>query len=628
MDQSTFSRRQLPGKNSGALDQSSEPKIPTAARQNTKESTELEDEDSDGGSEGSSMSSEFAETGDSPSILDQVSNPLESSPLSHLPGPAVPQNTSPKKTRSTPATLQALPPPRPISTVQPVSALSLALQAKRSKAASPFERFATLSGKGDPNPLNLKIYAPFSDTPNEAFEVPIHRLIREDNNPERKVTVVDTIGLSLWRYAEESLKPPIPEDKSDVNRWTLRMVEDGEVDYDFPALDRTKAVNDFASNNTRAARMRSTAKVFDEFALVEATQEQFLENERLTPNPPPEPSSSSATVPITSAAPEEDNDPTPQPSPNPGAGTIPRHNPVLGPTFAAQRNLSITPADLPAAPASYATPRTGPSKILKIHLSSPEGYPQLVAVDVTTDTYLAEVLDMVCRKRNLDKAQHMLKLHNANVVAPLDRTVESLGERDDIDLIRRRFGLGAALSVNSPDGTPPNAPILVSEPARRGAAATHKKQMTLLHPLSSHQIPDMLPNNTSTITATTTTTTTASTSSAPYKRWTVWRKQPMSFMPTHERILAIDGDYLHLMPGETGRSTIFDTTGAKTTTIHFSSIVGCKCSRKHPSHFRVVVYKSRETKRYDFEATGPDEAAEIVDEVKRGMERFQEMGGV
>jgi hypothetical protein len=68
------------------------------------------------------------------------------------------------------------------------------------------------------------------------------------------VTVADAIGLSLWRYNEEALKPPIQEDKTNVNRWTMRMVEDGEVDYDFPALGRTRPIADFTSNNNRPAR--------------------------------------------------------------------------------------------------------------------------------------------------------------------------------------------------------------------------------------------------------------------------------------------------------------------------------------------------------------------------------------
>ncbi|KAI9841033.1 MAG: hypothetical protein M1837_001063 [Sclerophora amabilis] len=588
LDPSVFQRKDIQGAGANRV-----PPTQSNERQNTKESTDLEDDDS-GEESGTTLSSEFAETEDSPSLLDSVDGPSTSSPFSHIRVASTPQAVSPKKSRQAQPLLQALPPPRPISTIQPVSALSLAINAKRSKVASPFEGFATLFGKGDPSPLHLKIYAPFSKRPTSPYEVPIRRIMRDDNNLERKVTVADCIGLSLWRYAEENIMPQVAGEKMNVNRWTLRMVEDEEVDFDFPALDRTKPMNDFTSNNNRAARARSTSKAYDEFALVEATEQQFRENERLTPkfaqeDPPAE-------------GPDEL---VPQPNsalnPTPMSGPAQRRNPLLGPSFNAPSAIRMNltqPADMPSAPPSHATPRTGASKILRVHLISPGGYTQLVAVDVTTDTYLAEVLTIVCKKRNIDKAHHILKVSNTNVVAPLDRTVESLGDRGDIDLVPRRFGNdGPMILSGSPGSTPPNAPLLVAEGRKFKKGPTQ-----MLHPLAQKQ--DVLG------------------SSANYKKYTIWRKQPMSFMPTHERILGIDGEYLHVMPGETGKSTIFDS-GAKTNTIHFSNIIGCKSSRKHPSNFRVVVFRERESKRYDFEAQNPVEAAEIVAEIKKGIAPFQ-----
>lgn len=38
-------------------------------------------------------------------------------------------------------------------------------------------------------------------------------------------------------------------DQQNVNQWTLRLVEDEEVDYDFPALNRTKPVVQFTTAN-------------------------------------------------------------------------------------------------------------------------------------------------------------------------------------------------------------------------------------------------------------------------------------------------------------------------------------------------------------------------------------------
>jgi hypothetical protein len=126
--------------------------------------------------------------------------------------------------------------------------------------------------------------------------------------------------------------------------------------------------------------------------------------------------------------------------------------------------------------------------------------------------------------------------------------------------------------------------------------------------------------------------------SANYRKYTVWRKQPMRFVGMNERVLAIDGEYLHIMPASTGK-TMFEGQG-KTTTVHFSNVVGCKVTRRHPTNFKVnvfqtsrsmlsnaktfqvVIYKATETKRYDFEAKSADEAAEIVFEIKKGISPY------
>ncbi|KAI9880200.1 MAG: hypothetical protein M1830_004786 [Pleopsidium flavum] len=552
------------------------------------------DEDSGEESDGTTLSSEFADSG---SLLDDVADPLTSSPLRSIPHHITTHDQSPKKCRTTPSLLQDLPPPRPISVIQPVSALGLAIKARRKKPANPLEAFARLSGKGIPEPLLIKIYAPFSENPDKPYDMPLQRTVKDSNSGGNlPVTVADTIGLSLWIYNEEGLKPPIQGDGMNVNRWTMRMVEDGEVEFDFPALGRTRPIADFTSNNNRAAtRGRGKGKLYDEFALVGATEDQFKENERLTPN----------TTQASTTAEDDiiENPPLQQPQipQQPPAKSVgPRFNPVLGqPFISTLRNNSTAPADSPTI-TTHSTPRMGATKLLKIRFTSPEAFAQTNTIEVTTDTYIAEVLDTVCKKWGLDKAHHILKVTGTNTVAPLDRTVEAIGARTDLDLIRRRFGNEGPLSLTgSPGSSSPNAPLLLTSETPK----KNKRGMQMLHSLAQKQ--DPLGNT------------------ANYKKFNVVRKQPMSFSSSHQRILLIDDDYMHIMPGETGK-TLFDT-GAKTTTIPFSSVVGCKVSRRHPKTFRVVVFKERETKRYDFEAQSVAEAAEIVVEIKKGMEPFQDM---
>ena len=72
---------------------------------------------------------------------------------------------------------------------------------------------------------------------------------------------------------------------------------------------------------------------------------------------------------------------------------------------------------------------------------------------------------------------------------------------------------------------------------------------------------------------------------ANYRKYTVWRKQPMRIVGMSERILVIDGEYIHIMPASGGK-IVQDGTG-KTTTVHFSNVIGCKVPRKHPTNVKV-----------------------------------------
>ncbi|CZT00245.1 related to stress activated MAP kinase interacting protein [Rhynchosporium graminicola] len=519
----------------------------------------LEEEEEDSEGSGSDMDSDFVGSIDSASLIDGVDGAVNASPNSHVVGtlPRGLQRTATKKSKPAPPVLQALPPPRPISMVQPKSLLSAAIKARRTKASLPFESFASLSGQGEPNPLNLRIWAPFSKSSSKPFEVIIRKSVHENEANDRPVAVADLIGLSLWRYTEEKLQPPIPEDKLNVNRWTLRMVEDEEVDYDFPALERVTPLVAFTTANNRAARSRSNSKPYDEFALVEATDEQFQENQSITPQFKQEA--------VVSA---NDDD------------FMPKNTPSLAATNPLGKSVK---------------------KLLRIHIHSADAAPgQMITLDVTTDTYLADVLDSICKRRHLDKANHVLKLTGSGTVVLLDRTVESIGNRTELDLYRRRFATDGPLTMSgSPSSSSPKAPMLTDRPDMR---KMRKGPMMGNHPLAQESIKqDEL-------------------GSANYRKYTVWRKQPMRFVGLNERILAIDGEYLHIMPTATGK-TMFEGQG-KTTTVHFSKVVGCKVTRRHPTNFKIVIYKISETKRYDFEAKSADEAAEIVFEIKKGISPY------
>lgn len=562
VDATAFQRQREAARNaakaSKVLQGQTNPKVGGLMRQPSALMEEEEADDSDG----SDTSSAFEGSIDSVSLLDTGEGGINSSPTDPIVG-TVPRKLTRVPTmqsKPAPAVLEALPPARPISTVQPKSLLSAAIKSMRTKAAMPFDSFAPLSGQGDPNPLWVHIWVPFSTSATKPFEVLIRRNVHVNEANDRQVTVADLIGLSLWRYSEEKIEPKLTQKQLNVNRWTLRMVEDEEVDYDFPALERDRPVVAFTTTNNRAARSRSNSQPYDEFALVEATEEQFQLNQSVTPQFKQE----------ATAAVGFFDDITPKGTPMPYSPNLaaPQGRLNLLTTMSALRNEGLADSPSLGSPSQFpsAKPPGGIKKLLRINILSTDALPgQIVTLDVTTETYLADVLDIICKKRLLDKANHVLKLTGSGTVVLLDRTVESIGNRGDLDLCRRRFATDGPLTMSgSPSSSSPGVMLGIDKPDMR---KIRKGQLLGAHPLAQEaQRQDQL-------------------GSSHYRRYTVWRKQPMRFVGLNEKILAIDGEYLHIMPGSTGK-TVFEGQG-KTTTVHFSNVIGCKVSRRHPTAFKV-----------------------------------------
>ncbi|KOS19560.1 Stress-activated map kinase-interacting protein 1 [Escovopsis weberi] len=600
-----------------------------------------EEEDDDDSDEGSDMLGDYAASIDEASILDVVENPINASPTRQVVG-TPPKNFTRQSTvrRSAAPPLvpmfQALPPPRPMSTIRPMSViqprslLSSALAAQQHKSSVPFQKFAHLNGQGTKGAIALRIYAAFSKTPNKPFEVFIRPRIHHGQGAERAVTVADLIGLGLYRYIEEKREPGIPAKKRNINWWMLRMVEEGgEVDDDFKPFERTKPLTDFTTVNNAnmrgGGRMRSNSKVYDEFAIVEAKEHEFEDNQKLTPQEDEDAGEDAAAeemaTPVRNAASSSSASATASVAAaaaanlymGAGAGAAPpslagrsRQNPILFTTY--RQNVFF--ADAPQTRSATPNTNRGQQKLLRIYIISAElAAGQMVTVDITTEMYLAEVLDLVCRKRHLDKANHVLKIPGSGAVVMLDRPVSSIGNVSDLELHRRRFATDGQLAVTgSPGSSSPKSamPLLDGQVQRKH----HKKnqpnpnQMNGSHPLAREARSDQL-------------------GSANYKKYTVWRKQPMRIVGMSERCLVIDGEYIHIVPASGGKP-VYDA-GGKTTTVHFSNVIGCKVPRKHPTNVKLVVYKATESKRYDFEARNAEEAAEIVAELKKGISPYHEI---
>lgn len=654
---------------------------PTVRRQDSdllEEEREMaasdDDEESDGedGEDASDLSSTFAGSIDSASILHaDADNPLNApatqDPIIGTPPREFTRASTVRRSQH-PAMLEPvgeLPPPRPMSTMRPVSTvaprslLTAALQAKKAAAAMPFERFASFSGKGDPNPILVRIYAPQSTRPTRPYEVPIRPTVHQEQGPgERPVTVADLIGLSLWRYSEEKCEPPLPAGHLHVNWWTLRMVEEGgEVDDDFPPLERTRPLTSFTtvnnSSKTTGTRFRSNSKVYDEFALVEASASEFAENQRVTPQYEEEKGGGAEAEGVATAADRgigrggsDDGDRTPRnATPQPGAVSAaaaaaaatraaasglgrlstgdrqfapldqPRLNPIITTTY----RHNAPHADAPAVPAAAPNTARGRKKMLRVHIHSADAPPgQLITMDVTTDMYLEEVLDMVCRKRQLDKSSHVLKLTGSGAVVRTDRPVASLENVADLDLYRKRFATEGS-ATGSPLGTSSGFVAAASSPKMLASYGAHSRRAAAAAAAAAAAISASVSASTSAMPSTLTMPSVhplaREVSDASYKQYTVWRRQGLKLMGSSERVITIDGEYVHIGGASTG----------KITTVHFSNVVGCKVSLRHPTHFKLIVYKATESKRYDFEVKSADEASEIVAALKKAMSPYRDI---
>ncbi len=589
--------------------------------------SELEDEDEEDDvevAEASDLSDEFegddvaAPSPENP-IDVALGGSLERKPSPVSPPDSMPSHIPPKKlSKEDLPKLPKLPPGRPMSKAPPPSLLSMALRGPGGTESSekPYQKYAELSGKGEAQPLWIKIYAPFSKVADEPIQVPLRR----SKDAEGGVpTVNELIGLALFRYDEEEYKPALSEKQGKLENWELRMVEDGEVDMDFPALSRNRPVTDFTSNNNRPPQRRTRDKPWDEFGLVAAEGvESESEDEsasasaaQLKPAPKP-------------AAPDVDAALMPPPA---APSMLPNRNPITGPSFAlnaAMRKDSTNLLDTPQTQATTSTPRMGPVKTVSLHFTDPQSFQTtLLPLDATADTYIAELFDQACARLRLDKALYVLKVRGTQTVAPSDRTVEALGSNLHLDLVRRRFGVvgdfGLGLS-GSPGSTSPNAPLeLVPNTPPTAKEAKRRKGFPgvsgVLHPLAGAQQRSELNSTTASMLDLTGAGTVG-------RRYNVQRKMPLSFSATHPRILVITPEYMQILPAPSEETGLVVQGSGKTTNVPMSSIVGVKVSRKHPKMMRVLVYREKETKRYDFECASHAKAEAVVADIRVGLSEY------
>ncbi|SCV00618.1 LAME_0G10946g1_1 [Lachancea meyersii CBS 8951] len=106
-----------------------------------------------------------------------------------------------------------------------------------------------------------------------------------------------------------------------------------------------------------------------------------------------------------------------------------------------------------------------------------------------------------------------------------------------------------------------------------------------------------------------------------YYKYKVWRRQQISFINKHERTLAIDGDYIYIIPPENGFN--WHHEHAKTKCFHMSQVVLIRKSKRIPEYFKIFVNRPTGLKRYFFEATSSAECVELVSRVQSLLSAYK-----
>ncbi|KAG8813412.1 hypothetical protein FRC17_001584 [Serendipita sp. 399] len=240
--------------------------------------------------------------------------------------------------------------------------------------------------------------------------------------------------------------------------------------------------------------------------------------------------------------------------------------PTSGPsgvTTAGGAGLSVIPMGTVGVSSSIGgTAHQGPPVFLRICVpEDTDAVLRYTTINVTSDWYMADVLEHICRRRKIkDHQNYALISQGKKIVIPMDRTVASLQGETELMLVKRSSlsdefkGPGRA--------TDPNASIFA-------------KRMSELTGPSAAPPMDF---------------------TDAYQSWVVYRKLPV-MVGRSERTLAIDGDHIHIMPSTKG---FLDNV--KTISYRMDSIQNARQAKKAPSIVKITVSQDGTNKTYDFEA--------------------------
>ncbi|CEP64238.1 Avo1p LALA0_S10e05644g [Lachancea lanzarotensis] len=518
------------------------------------------------------------------------------------------------------------------STNQGTSQLTSILKQKKNKNVDTMDYFSFVSGKQVAKSESTLYHVYIQDS----FKYRNHPL---DLAVRKSATVFEVIGYILYHYFSQ-----------------LKALDDGDVltrkESRNPNMFNLKIVDEdgepFEDNFGTINRKSKISSVFDnEIVLCKVKDEsEFKQNERETPLPYEEEENDDR---------KEAEDP-PTTIHSDSLNQLSYYKPILQTKFKDSSNQEGKLIDVKI----FLFPNLNPAY-------------NFTTIKVPISTPLRTILAKYCSMKSMDSSDYTLKLSGRRTIVDLD---DSLGELDgnfDLELISKKevkasglkkmskatFGKPALPTIQSADLTPvamdsrdqylaavdtlkaadgaghtdttPNKPS--SAPSKRGSIKSKRG----LHHKSSHSNDFntgaggffKLKNNSKSSLRNSANASNRPSSSdrsamnldtsykdafvGAYYKYRVWRRQQISFINKHERTLAIDGDYIYIIPPENGFNWHQDH--GKTKCFHMSQVVLVRKSKRIPEYFKIFVNRPTGLKRYYFEAVNPAECVEIVSRI-------------
>ncbi|KAJ2855922.1 Component of a membrane-bound complex containing the Tor2p kinase [Coemansia erecta] len=311
--------------------------------------------------------------------LQALSSPL----LSPASAPSLRQPAPSSSNDSTPAPVAAYVPPSPPKTSGLAALLSTKIDVRFNPFAEEFGVIGVAQTGASAPPFALKVFVFYngegsSTVKSQALDVRVRAA----------ATVEQAIGFVLHQYVEEQRSPPLASEVQDVVHWVLHIADDGQVDDDFPVLDRTRQVAKFA---------------FDEFALCLATPEQVKLNEavRVRQGRPPRMARPHSLLPASALG--QDSDAVKPASANAVSSSELRYK------ISPRKQLSavvLQHSTGASAPTSAPAPAPGESRFLRIRILGDALHS--TTVEIHSDATVGAALAQVRRKKPFSEDEYVL----------------------------------------------------------------------------------------------------------------------------------------------------------------------------------------------------------------------------